>query len=489
MFKTFLDKLIESFKSVLPISIVILIISVLIGVPLNTILYFLLGALMLVVGLALFQLGAFESTGYIAQDIGKFIVRKKSLLIFIVVAFLVGLLITIAEPALWVMGDQLKKVIAEPVLIGTVSIGVGIFVAVGLLRILFGIKLRTLFVVLYVATFIIGMIVSIRNPEFIPLAFDSGGVTTGPMAVPFIMGLALGVSKNRGDRSGEFDSFGLVGIASIGPILAVSILGLFYKVDPSVIGETLSVVEYFKQYLIQMAIAISPFVLFFVVFNLLDFKYSKRRVIKILIAFIYTYIGLVLFLTGANAGFAGIGKYIGEYFSNTDYNWIIILLGFIFGLFVVAAEPSVITLNQQVEDVTAGTVSKRLMMFGLATGVSVAVALAMVRVLTGISIWWFLIPGYLITIILTFFTPQQFYSISFDSGGAVSGAMTSAFLMPFALGAASAISGANILTDAFGLVAFVAMSPLITIQLIGLVYKRKTRDDRVITGVDDIMDL
>src|SRR5690554_2569426 len=437
MFKSFLNLLKESFISVLPVSLVILIIAPFIGVGIDAMLMFVLNAILLAVGLALFQLGAFESTGVIAQDIGKFMIKKRNIVIFVVVAFLVGLLIIIAEPALWVLGDQLKTVLSEMVLIITIAVGVGIFLMVGLIRILFGINLRTLFMILYILTFIVAILVSIRNPEFIPLAFDSGGVTTGPMAVPFIIGHAYGLSKARGDKSTDNDSFGLVGIASVGPILAVLILGLFVDIDPSQIAtgnNPMGVLDYFKQYVWQMAIAISPFMVFFIVFQIIDFKFDRKRVIKILVAFVYTYVGLVLFLTGANAGFANVGNSIGAYFGASDYNWILIVLGLLFGLLIVAAEPSVIALNIQVEEVSAGAVTKRMMMIGLAGGVAIAIGLAMVRVLTGISIWWFLVPGYITAITLSFKTPVLFSSIAFDSGGAVSGAMTSAFLMPFALG-------------------------------------------------------
>jgi hypothetical protein len=361
MFKTFLNLLKDSIISVLPVTSVILMIVPFIGVDLETMLMFVVSAVLLAIGLALFQLGAFESTGVIAQDIGKYMIKKRNIIIFIIVAFLVGFLITIAEPALWVLGNQLKNVLSEMVLILTIAIGVGIFLVVGLLRILFGIKLRTLFMILYITTFIVAALVNIRNPEFIPLAFDSGGVTTGLMAVPFIIGLAYGLSKTRGDKSKDTDSFGLVGIASVGLILAVLILGLFVEIDPNQIvtgSNPMGLVDYLKQYVWQMVIAIYPFIIFFIVFQIIDLKFDKKRVIKILIAFVYTYVGLVLFLSGANSGFANIGNYIGAYFGATDYNWILVVLGLVFGLLIVSAEPSVIALNKQVEEVSAGTVTR-----------------------------------------------------------------------------------------------------------------------------------
>ncbi|MFA5419961.1 MAG: DUF1538 domain-containing protein [Bacteroidales bacterium] len=461
-------------QAVLPISLVILIISLLIGVDSKDILNFIIGDVFLIVGLAFFSIGSVASTVAIAESIGQFIVKKKRLFLFIFVAFMVGFMITVAEPALWVLADQFKTVVTEPVLILTVAVGVGLFVVIALLRILTQFKLSTLFIISYGILFIIAGIISLVNPGFIPVAFDSGGVTTGPMAVPFIMSLGLGISKARGDKSSDEDSFGLIGIASIGPILSVLFLGLFVEPSVPISDTSTTFVEYFLINLYQMAIAILPFVLFFAVFQVIAFKLNKKRVLKIIIAFLSTYVGLVLFLTGANAGLVNIGTYIGGYFGDMSWNWVLIPLGMIFGFMVVAAEPSVIALNRQVEDVSAGAISRKLMMLSLSIGVSGAIGLACLRVITGISIWWILLPGYALTILLTFFSPKIFSSIAFDSGGAVSGAMTSAFLMPFALGAASVI-GTNILEDAFGLVAFVAMAPLITIQLLGLIYKSKLK--------------
>ena len=469
-----IQKLKESLIAVLPVSIVIFVISLLIGVNQTDIWNFIVGVILLVIGLALFQIGSLASMVSIAEDIGIYIVRKRSLWLFIFIAFIVGFMITVAEPALWVLADQFKSVIDAPYLILSVALGVGIFVIIALLRILFQFKLRSLFLISYSLLFLIAFIVSLVKPEFIPIAFDSGGVTTGPMAVPFIMSLGFGIAHARGDKASDEDSFGLIGIASIGPIMSVLILGLF--VTPSIpISDTeATFIDYFLINLVQMSIAILPFILFFFFFNWASFKFSRKKIIKILIAFLYTYIGLVLFLTGANAGLVNIGTFIGRYYG-TSAMWVLIPLGMLFGLLVVSAEPSVVALNRQVEEVSAGAISRRFMMVALSIAVSIAIGLSLVRVITGLSIWWFLLPGYMITMGLTFFTPKIFSSIAFDSGGAVSGAMTSAFLMPYALGASSMIEGSNVLLDAFGLVALVAMTPLITIQLLGILAKSKQK--------------
>lgn len=487
-FSLLYDKIKESAIAILPVSFVILIISLWIGVKTNDLINFGFGVILLILGLAIFQIGAFASTVAIAEDIGIFITKRKKLGLFILVAFLVGFMITIAEPALWVLGDQFKAVIPQTVLILTVAFGVGIFVIIALLRILFQISIRTLFIVSYGVLFVIAFIVSLTSPDFIPVAFDSGGVTTGPMAVPFIMALGFGISHARGDKASELDSFGLIGIASIGPILSVLILGLFYQPSIPVIDTNSTMLDYFLSNSIQMAIAILPFILFFIVFQIFAFKLSKSRVIKVFVAFFYTYVGLVLFLTGANAGLVNIGGFIGETFAE-EMTWFLIPLGMVLGFMVVAAEPSVVALNHQVEEVSAGAISRKLMMVALSTGVALAIGFALLRVITGLSIWWIILPGYVLALSLTFISPPIFSYIAFDSGGAVSGAMTSAFLMPLALGAANAIEGSNPLTDAFGLVALVAMAPLITIQIIGIIAKRKIVQPKHVVIEDEIIDL
>jgi len=486
--KIILGKFIDSAKAVLPISIVILIVCLIIGVEPVYLLNFIVGDILLIIGLAFFTIGSVASTVTIAEQIGEYIVKRRKLWLFMMVAFFVGFMITVAEPALWVLADQFKVVVSQPMMILSVALGVGVFVCLALLRILKQFKLSTLFIISYAVLFMIAGIISYINPGFIPIAFDAGGVTTGPMAVPFIMALGLGISKIRGDKSSEEDSFGLIGIASIGPILSVLVLGLFYEPAIPVSDTATSFMEYLVINLIQMAIAILPFVLFFAVFQCIAFKMNRKRVIQIMIAFVYTYIGLVLFLTGANAGLVNIGTFIGHHIAGLSYHWILVPIGMVFGFLVVAAEPSVIALNRQVETVSAGAISRKFMMISLSVGVSIAIGLACLRVLTGLSIWWILLPGYLIAVTLTKFTPTIFSSIAFDSGGAVSGAMTSAFLMPFALGASATI-GTNVLLDAFGLVAFVAMAPLITIQLLGLFYKAKVKAILSQADDSDIMDL
>lgn len=492
MFKVFLDKFLESFKSVLPVTIVLIILGVVMGLPTSTMLWFLLGALLLVIGLALFQLGAFESTSVIAEDIGRFIVKRKNLAIFVIIAFVMGFFIIIAEPSVRVVADQLSEVIKpQEIIIYTIAIGVGLFLTIGLLRILFNISFRTMVIILYSSVFVLALVVNQINPVFIPLAFDSGGVATGPLSVPFILSLAYGISKARGDKASDQDSFGLVGITVIGPIFAILILGLFLPNIPADMmntpgSATTTLVQYLRLYTGQMAIAILPFVIFFIVFQIIDFKYPKRKVIKILIAFLYTYVGLVLFLAGANGAYSVLGSAVGGYLA--DNSVLLILVGAIFGLLVAAPEPSVIAVNRQVEDVTAGAISRKLMLGAISIGVAIALVLSMIRMITQINLLWFVIPGYIIAIILMFFTPKIFSLIGFDAGSAVTGAMTTAFLMPFAIGAAQALHS-DVLSNAYGLIVLGSMAPVISIQILGLVYSHKQKIQTEFESEDDILDL
>ncbi len=494
MVKAFLEKLLESLKSVLPVTVVIIIVGLFLNFSLETYLMFLIGATLLVLGLALFQLGAFESTSVIAEDIGKYVVKRRNLVIFIAVSFMLGFFIIVAEPSVRVLASQLKDAInPELIMILTVAVGVGLLMTVGLVRILFKVSFRNIMIVLYGIVFLLAIILSQVNPFFVSVAFDSGGFATGPLSVPFIMSLAYGISRARGDKSSDQDSFGLVGITVVGPILAVLVLGLIYKVDPATIvkdSTVLTIGDYLLQYTKDMAIAILPFIVFFVLFQFIDFKYSKKKVIKVLIAFVYTYVGLVLFLAGANASFASVAHLIGGKIAELKMSILLIVIGAVFGLLVAAPEPSVVAVNKQVEEVTAGAVSKKVMLAAISIGVAVALILSMVKILTGISILYFVIPGYITAILLMFITPQLFSSIAFDAGSATSGALTTAFLMPFAIGASEVLYPTHYeaLMHSYGLVVLVSMAPVLSIQILGMIHAIRLRRVETIEGIDDIMD-
>ena len=431
--------------------------------------------------MGLFTLGADTAMTPIGQYVGTTVMRSKKIWIIVPVCFIVGVLITISEPDLQVLATQLSQTINNWTLVLTVGVGVGIFLAIAFLRIVLKVKLSHLLIGCYTLVFVLSIFV----PEsFVPLAFDSGGVTTGPMSVPFIIAIGTGIAAMRSDKGAETDGFGLTALCSVGPILAVMILGIIFKPDNFIITEnqvtnpsTTNVllsdyVTALPHYMEEVGVALLPIVAFFFIFRLFGQKISKTDFIRILIGVLYTYVGLVLFLLGVNVGFLPVGSYIGKVIGELQYNWIIIPIGMIIGYFVVAAEPAVHVLTKQVYEITSGTIPKKALRISLMLGVAVSVGLAMTRIVFHIPIMYFLIPGYLVAIILTFFVPDIFTAIAFDSGGVASGAMTASFLLPLALGVCSAVGG-NVATEGFGVVAMVAMTPLIAIQILGLVFKIK----------------
>ena len=480
------DKFQESIASVLPITIIVLLLCFTVApIPNNMLVSFLMGAVLLIVGMAFFTLGADTAMTPIGTKVGSCITKSKKVWLIVFVSFLLGIIITISEPDLQVLANQVPN-IPNAVLIGAVALGVGVFLVIAMLRILFGISLNILLIGFYIVVFGLATLVP---KNFWAVAFDSGGVTTGPMTVPFIMALGVGVSAIRSDRHAGNDSFGLVALCSIGPILAVLVLGLMYPSEaaytPVEIPEMensqemiLLFVHGLPHYAKEVAIALAPIVVFFFLFNTFYIKMPKKPLISISVGLIFTYVGLVLFLTGVNVGFMPVGNYIGNLIGGKRFNWILLPIAMLIGYFIVKAEPAVHVLNKQVEDLTAGSIPARAMELSLSIGVATSLGLAMIRVLTGISVMYFLVPGYVLALGLSFFTPKIFTSIAFDSGGVASGPMTATFLLPFAMGACEAIGGPErIVSDAFGVVAMVAMTPLITIQLLGVEYKFRTRKE------------
>lgn len=477
----FLDKLMETLKAVFPILVIVLLLCFSVApIPPSILMTFLIGAVLLIAGMLLFNVGVEMSMTPMGERVGTIMTKSKKLPIIVLISFIMGFVITISEPDLQVLAQQVPS-IPNLVLILAVATGVGIFLVVALLRMFFSIPLSYLLVFFYIIVFALAMFVP---KSFLAIAFDSGGVTTGPMTVPFIMAFGVGIAAIRSDKHADNDSFGLVALCSIGPILAVLLLGMLYNPGQTEqVSEAIPIIdntvdlwslfaEEFPAYIKEMAVSLFPIIFFFGLFQLVSKDINKQNLAKIGVGLIYTYIGLVLFLTGVNVGFMPAGNYLGQTIAGLSYAWIIVPIGMIIGYFIVLAEPAVFVLTHQVEEMTSGAISAKAMGLSLSIGVSASVGLAMIRVLTGISILWFLIPGYVIALVLTFFVPKIFTAIAFDSGGVASGPMTATFLLPFAMGACEALGG-NIITDAFGIVAMVAMTPLITIQIMGLVFKLK----------------
>ena len=468
----------EAMTSVLPVAVLVLLLNFtpLIDLSLKEVIVFLVSAIFLIVGIGMFNLGADIAMTPMGEHIGGGLTKSKSIKVLLSVGFLMGLLITIAEPDLTVLAEQVSDVINGTVLILAVGVGVGIFLLLSVLKIIFKKQLSSMLLFFYMILFAIAALVIINgNESFLALAFDSGGVTTGPITVPFIMALGVGIASTIGGRDANENSFGLIAMCSIGPIIAVMAMGVNlsgdisyalpdYSIDAQ-LGFALfeTVLHTAKEVLIALGLIVA----FFIVLQIFCLKLPKKTLIRIAVGIIYTFLGLVLFLTAVNVGFMPVGYKIGTQLADAP-SPIIVGFGFILGMVVVLAEPAVQILNRQVEDVTDGTVSRKSMMIALSVGVGISIALSMVRTIFGFNILYYVIPGYLISLGLSFFVPGLYTAIAFDSGGVASGPLTSGFILPLSIGACAVLQGeAGIMSNAFGIVAMVAMTPLITIQLLG----------------------
>lgn len=475
------SKLKESLVSVLPVTLIVIILSFtpLFNISLNESLIFIISAILLIVGISFFNLGADLAMQPMGEQVGASLMKTKKIPIIVIVCFLIGLLITIAEPDLSVLASQVKGAIDGTLLIISIGVGVGVFLVLAILKIIFKKELSFMIMFFYMILFaLVSLVVINGNVDFLALAFDSGGVTTGPITVPFIMALGVGIATTVGGKNSSENSFGLIALCSIGPILAILILGIFLKNDIPYVPMDYEISTNFsgfiKDFLISglhvtkgVSIALSLIVIFFLIMQFLFLKLPKKKIGQIFVGILYTLIGLIIFLTAVEVGFLPIGYKIGTQLADKS-PYLIVILGFILGFVVVLAEPAIHVLNKQVEEITSGGVSKRSMLVALSCGVGLSIALSMIRIIFDFSILYYLIPGYFISLGLSFFVPKIYTAIAFDSGGVASGPLTSSFILPFAIGICTIFQGQEkVMADAFGIVAMVAMTPLISIQLLG----------------------
>ena len=476
--KELLSKIKEALISALPITAIVYLMSLTPWFDFATheLISFTIGAVLLIVGIGFFNLGADLAMTPMGTQVGAGLSKQKKLGLLLSVCFALGVLITVAEPDLQVLAKQVAGVMNGMALIVTVGVGVGAFLLIAILKIVFKKALSEILSIFYMLLFALALILTVMGKQdLLPMAFDSGGVTTGPITVPFIMALGVGISHVLGDRRSKENSFGLVALCSIGPILAVMVLGMFsqgrlsyevadYTVSTDILGSYLHTAVHTVK---EVSIALGLIVVFFLICHLAFLRVNKRQLKKIAVGVIFTYIGLVMFLTGVNVGFMPVGFKLGMALGQL-HPAVLVGFGVAMGVLVVLAEPAIHVLNSQVEEVTGGMITRKSMILGLCVGVGAAIGLAMLRIVLDFSIIYYVIPGYFISLVLSLFVPRVYTAIAFDSGGVASGPMTSGFILPFAVGACVAVQGADaVLRDAFGVVAVVAMTPLITIQLLG----------------------
>lgn len=473
-----LEKIKEAVISVLPLALIIIIFSLtpMFTFGANEILVFSASTILLIIGIALFTLGADVAMRPMGEQIGSSLIKTKKIFLILFVCFVLGLLITIAEPDLSVLANQVKEAINPTLLIVTIGIGVGLFLVLAVCKIIFKIELTSLLMLFYLVVFgLTSILIANGNSAFLPLSFDSGGVTTGPITVPFIMALGVGIAMTIGGKNASENSFGLIALCSVGPILALLLLGCFSKGDVNYAIPNYEITDnffktFFEEIFVTMkevSLALILIVVFFLIVNFIYIKLPKKKLIQIGIGILYTFIGLVLFLTAVKVGYMPVGFQIGKEIAEKG-ELILVIFAFMIGLVVVLAEPAIHVLTKQVEDLTNGSVSKRSLLIALSVGVSLSVTLSIIRIIFDFSILYYLVPGYLLSIALSFFVPKIYTAIAFDSGGVASGPLTSSFILPFAIGACFALQPVDkILLDAFGVVSMVALTPLISIQVLG----------------------
>ncbi len=498
------EKIREALVSTLPITMLVYLVALMPGFAFNRLelVTFTIGAVLLVLGIGFFNLGADIAMTPMGVHVGSGLSKQRNISLLLIVCFVLGMLITVAEPDLQVLANQVSSIMNGKLLIYTVGFGVGSFLVIAILRIVFRVKLSQLLMLFYMLLFALALILSVNdNLDLLPMAFDSGGVTTGPITVPFIMALGIGISNILGDRHSRDNSFGLVALCSIGPVLSVLVLGIFasnnleYTVSYGAVEENIlhAYMENAFHTAKEVAVALGLIVFFFMLCQVLFLKLNRKQLTKIGLGVVFTYIGLVMFLTGVNVGYMPIGYKMGIQLASLPAP-VLVAVGLFMGIMVVMAEPAIHVLNVQVEEVTGGYVSKRSMMMGLCAGVGLAIALSVIRIIYDFSLVYYIIPGYFISLALSLFVPPVYTAIAFDSGGVASGPMTSGFILPFAIGVCVALQGeAAVLRNGFGVVAMVAMVPLITIQMLGFkaivsnVVKEKRAMKRILKADDEVI--
>lgn len=474
MLKSFASKLRESFFLIFPITIAICVIALCFGInDINVFLVLSVSAILLILGMSLFLIGADTSMSELGQNIGATLSKSKKIWLMVLLSFAMGFVITFAEPDLMVLATQVKNfstLSSVWLFILVVSLGVGMFLMLAILKLLFKWKLSTILIISYALIFILSFFVP---QQFMPLSFDSGSVTTGPISVPFLVSFGLGLSAVRGGNNQD-DSFGLIALCSTGPILSVMILSMFLGQNPSTgVGDTIvanaitmqNFGQSFLHYIKDVAIVIAPLIIIFLLFQIFAFKFPKQQVKRTIVGFILTYVGVVLFLTGIECGYMNLGLLLGETISNLSNNWISLPIGLVLGALAILAEPALQVLKKRVEDITGGVIKQKVILISMSVGVACAVSFAVLQALLGFNLLFVLLPVYIICLSLAVYNTKLFTAVAFDSGGVATGAMAVSFILPFVTG----LSAEN--ANGFGTVGLIAAFPILTMQILGMIYK------------------
>lgn len=487
-----LNKLKEVLSAVAPIVILVVILHfTLTPIPVILLFRFLLGAAAIILGLSILLFGIEIGITPFGNQMGASFLKSNSLWYVIIIGFLLGFFVNIAEPDLQVLASQVSSVmggyISMFVILLAVSIGTGVMLALGVARIVKNFPLNTVFILTYGVILVLALF---SSSDMLAIGFDASGATTGALTVPLVLALSVGVAAmKKNSKTSEEDSFGLVGIMSTGAILGVLFLNLFVKTDDvtgvlqmytveqgSLLGPFAAAIP---KVALESLIALLPMVLMLFIFQKIKFRLHAKSFGKMLLGFLYTYIGLIIFLMGVNAGFMDVGNIIGHGLASYDNKMILVGLGFLLGMLVILTEPAVYVLTQQIESVTSGYIKRKTVLITLSIGVAFAVGLSMLRIVVpSIQLWHYLLPGFLLSLLMTFFVPKLFVGIAFDSGGVASGPMTATFVLAFAQGASEAVEHSNILVDSFGVISMVAMTPLIALQVLGLIYRIKSNKSK-----------
>ena len=489
-----LRKLKEVVTAVAPVVAIVVALGLTIApIPLTLMLQFILGTLAIVLGLSILLFGIELGIMPFGDRMGESFIKSNKIIFVIIIGFVLGFLVNVAEPDLQVVASQVSTVMGGYInmfaILIAVSLGTGVMLAVGIARIVLNIPIKYVFVIMYGVVFVLALF---SSADMLAIGFDTSGATTGALSVPLVLAISAGVSAMKLDSmSSEADSFGLVGIMSIGAPIGILILNQFVKTD-NIVG-TLEILEtntdsFFGPFIVETPkiafdalIALLPMVILLVMFQKIDFRMGTKAFRRMGMGFAYTYIGLVVFLIGVHAGFMKVGSIIGYQLASFDNKAVLVGIGFILGMLIILSEPAVYILTHQIEEVTSGYIKRRTVLLSLSIGVALAVSMAMLRIIVpGIQLWHYLLPGFLISLILMFFTPPLFVGIAFDSGGVASGPMTATFILAFAQGASDAIEHSNLLTDSFGVISMVAMTPLLALQILGLIYKLRSGKSGVV---------